>query len=1076
MHIVVLPIIVGALLAVVFGVLITTVDTGVGVADRSQGVIESLADKRNEIVLGTVEADRTQILLDNHSTRPVELLFAEYVLEGSKVREKVSIHPDISVGCNYVESESKNTTKTGIKIETNEQVVLNLKDLVCDDDKGKEKQINTVSFTTTNGNKFDIRLKADAGEIIDALNYNIDPEYDPEKDQEKRNKDPLCQYDNPQYDIKECEKKYGIERIQEKIVDESKTIIKIQDDIKKLQSGSGSGSGNANGNGSLNDAFGSAALSGSTGKINDKPFVNLVMLHGEDNIGKMESLKPYIFPDKNADFAVLVDTGAGESLITGLQFFNQYDINGINAMPKQSINYITDRISIGDNLDISESRQLRVVGDGIGLFKFVDNTNINLKSNGAKITTATYTPLGLPDEVIGYVGDKLLIGNEYDICEDPFVGTGGKWPTIRYLTGCNSEVSANEKCSMVMERTGTAANTGEVGKIYYSNALKINCVIPTEIPETATLYAKIDLSCGDNYNVRVSQYSYDAEKSKQEIEHGTYKLTKNEYDTQLSIHSLDIYNVLAFVENGNCQFNPVETSGPNRLSFGERATLEHNISGKITLFLESNNLQRDSFIFKNTDGTRQLTMEDEKWLVVSVSSGDKVLVGKNDLTHDFLVIDSNKINTPFQLEYKKAVGSGKVTTQLLAGLTNENGEIKIDSSDVSLDAMPSNQFGKFGSLKFYDTFLISRGNAFTTNNEKIIFDTVNNAVTTSGADKNTIYTPTTHIRIPVQSNITLSDLKLLPTGNNAPDLSYINQDFRHRDAISIPFIAGYDGITMKIDGNDHTVLYRDLSGFDIIDLIPTQTVTVTNAGNEPIQSAEASLSLTKTAISSSDSPIIALIDVSASGMVHITNTYTDVIKTDKEIKRCVRLFDPLFAYLQVYKNGEIVDFVESTGTRIENDNPTFETYKSNSKRLEIGFNDNPKQTPDNEVIRTIISGEIDERESSGIEGRRGNFFCENVNLSIDQVITTIYNVKYDYDVNRWGKTITINDVKPGDVFEFVINVGIVGNLPHQHTLDEITIDTRFWGPTSVKVDTVRSMHATSIAEANLLAGQIIIDQ
>ncbi|MDA8001954.1 MAG: hypothetical protein MPL62_11785, partial [Alphaproteobacteria bacterium] len=445
MHIVVLPLVMVAIIATVLGVFSASVDRSVDVTETSLDTIDKVAAKKNEVLQASINAGRDKVEIDNHSTEPVEILFVEYGFEKDGDTKRVSLHDNVQGTC-----EAGDKAKP-LTIDPRNPQAFNPEHYMCKNEKGKAADLKTLSMTTVNGNKFEIRLTADVGEIVEAL------------DVAEAVSDPICDSNDDAYNQNECFNKYpnDLTRIQSKIVDESNTIKDINSEIEKLKMRLGDGNITGAGDGT---GFGSASAFGGFGKIHGSAQEDRFIFYGKDGIGIKDTVKPYTFPPDDTTFAALVDVNSEEHN-KDIKFFNQY--NSLHESPNV-INYISQSLASGDvdkrnPLDLHRSGQVRVVGDGTALLKFNRDVDLNYKSEGATIATLTYTPVGLPNEIVefldynGKVSNKFMIGNNFNICEENLASPSTIWSANRYATSCTPEYDCEVKLYQI---TGGASAEG----------------------------------------------------------------------------------------------------------------------------------------------------------------------------------------------------------------------------------------------------------------------------------------------------------------------------------------------------------------------------------------------------------------------------------------------------------------------------------------------------------------------------------------------------------------------------------------------------------------------------------------
>ena len=219
MHIVVLPLVMVAIIATVLGVFSASVDRSVDVTETSLDTIDKVAAKKNEVLQASINAGRDKVEIDNHSTEPVEILFVEYGFEKNNATKRVSLLKGVqgTKDCNPGDKAKPLT------IDPRNPQAFNPEHYMCHNDKKRAADLKTLSMTTVNGNKFEIRLTADIAEIVDALN-TLDPDCNEPIAEEYIAK---CGVGTGGQD--------GLKRIQKTVVDESEKVVKIDDRVTVIE-------------------------------------------------------------------------------------------------------------------------------------------------------------------------------------------------------------------------------------------------------------------------------------------------------------------------------------------------------------------------------------------------------------------------------------------------------------------------------------------------------------------------------------------------------------------------------------------------------------------------------------------------------------------------------------------------------------------------------------------------------------------------------------------------------------------------------------------------------------------------
>ena len=871
MHIVVLPLVMVAIIATVLGVFSASVDRSVDVTETSLDTIDKVAAKKNEVLQASINAKRDKVEIDNHSTEPVEILFVEHGFEKDGDTKRVSLHDNVQGTC-----EAGDKAKP-LTIDPRNPQAFNPEDYLCKNEKRKAADLKTLSMTTVNGNKFEIRLTADVGEIVDALEA-VDPGLDP-----------ICDTtDIKRYNSDECEKKYGtpLKSIQTKIVEKSEKVSEIDSRIDKLEERLGDGDAQGEGSGNATAVINGMGLNS---RIIHNDYAGSI-IYGVGLVGKESSVQPYMDIDPMTDFIIgsINDEDATRYVIP--EFYNTYELSS-GSLAKggeyENVLKATNTINIGDGVSSTISDDgLTVSGEGRVIFELKgnaveDHVFIGSLSEGstARLVTSPYNLVDLPLDDNGF----LLYESNRNL--PPIICNAYETENARALEqACDlhdlwlrNPTGYKTSFSLLVGSTDDS-NKKAVFSYDIKGGYNVFKWLPREgggpRPQSDTWYVSLNERIVSNPVLHIrdhaegyrevigDEYAREASTDKRGL--GLYQFQRHPGETE---PSGDVH-----LKN-----NPFYSSNKWRHSTS-------NLNYKIYDSLPVRELHAMNGKFEEIASIPTGI----SYLVVDSNGGSSNISASTLETRPYFVATS----LPPDIGYK-IVKEG-ITT--VSGLTSPDGKIQLDVSP----GFKSD--GNNGFLYLFENSLTLTGGGF----ETLIFDYLNGHIIEIKGDTR-MYNVHGYVKVPITGDVEVSNAMV-----GVLRLDYLNSRYNSGEEIYFPIIPPHKEINMDV-GNVGVSDDKKLSApIEIADVLgatglkiaePVSNRITSGDLNGFIEEVEATAGFVSYMIAATDGTAKALVEATVHAKSEI---YNERFYERQPPEPCQpRAGDPLTTWIEVYVNGEL---------------------------------------------------------------------------------------------------------------------------------------------------------------------------
>lgn len=304
---------------------------------------------------------------------------------------------------------------------------------------------------------------------------------------------------------------------------------------------------------------------------------------------------------------------------------------------------------------------------------------------------------------------------------------------------------------------------------------------------------------------------------------------------------------------------------------------------------------RDNFV-----GKIQQTIVGKQYYLIAEPNGGTITVSgvAYDSSTPYLKITNLPSNIPYEIV------NGEYVTA--SGMIPANGSLILLPDDV--DIKGGQGAVQTGLVHLYPNSLTHRGSFRT-----IVFDNVNNQTINIPTVDVKSYVVHAYVQIPVTDSVAITDTNLnggtAGTAFGVLSLPYLNGNYYAGDLIKIPIIPGYLNVNMTINGIPTIIIISNILGGTGIKVANPATQTITDQDVDSVLPfIESTTGTMACVIATTSGNLNANFLAMISGSAYLSNTVT--LTVDPPIPPVVYRKDPLSAWLDVYKNGVLVQSVQ----------------------------------------------------------------------------------------------------------------------------------------------------------------------